>query len=126
MLFTEHASQWWPVERRHTKDAASAIRIEPSGRFFERARDGTEAELGVVRQFVPASRLVLDWYPGTGRQNPTQVEVAFEAIEAGTRVTITHGPGSAPIELYTRSAPIYGPSWDLVLAALVRYDGGTT
>ena len=26
VLFTEHASAWWPTERRHTSDAASEIR----------------------------------------------------------------------------------------------------
>jgi hypothetical protein len=48
-LFTEHAGAWWPTERRHTQDASSEIRLEPHGRFFERASDGTEVELGVVR-----------------------------------------------------------------------------
>ena len=76
-LFTEHAGLWWPPERRHTADAASEIRLEPSGRFFERAMDGTEVELGVVRVFEPARRLVLDWYPGTGREQPTRVEIRF-------------------------------------------------
>jgi len=120
-LFTEQAGQWWPADRRHTGDAASAIRIEASGRFFERASDGTEVELGVVHSFEPASRLMLDWYPGTGRENPTRVEVSFDAVEAGTRVTVTHGPGSATSDLFARNAPGYGRSWDLVLAALIEH-----
>jgi uncharacterized protein YndB with AHSA1/START domain len=117
-LFTEHAGLWWPPECRHTRDASSEIRLEASGRFFERARDGTEGELGVVRAFEPASRLMLDWYPGTGRENPTQVEVKFEAIATGTRITIIHGPGVAGIDRFDRNAPIYGRAWDRVLAAL--------
>lgn len=117
-LFTEHAGDWWPTDRRHTKDASSTIRIEASGRFFERASDGTEVELGFVRTYVPASRLVLDWYPGTGHENPTQVEVSFDRIDAGTRVTITHGPGTAGVELFDRNALQYGRSWNLVLASL--------
>ncbi|HEX7440617.1 MAG TPA: SRPBCC domain-containing protein, partial [Caldimonas sp.] len=102
-LFHEHAGLWWPAERRHTQDAASEIRIEASGRFFERASDGTEAELGVVRQFEPARRLVLDWYPGTGSANPTQVEIRFEAFGAGTRVTVRHGPGAAGADVFGRN-----------------------
>jgi uncharacterized protein YndB with AHSA1/START domain len=117
-LFTEQAGQWWPTERRHTEDAASAIRIEESGRFFERASDGTEVELGVVRRFEPASRLVLDWYPGTGRANATKVEVRFEAVDGGTRVTVDHDSGAASREMFTRNAPAYVRSWDMVLAAL--------
>jgi uncharacterized protein YndB with AHSA1/START domain len=117
-LFTEHAGAWWPAERRHTPDASSEIRVEPFGRFFERASDGTEVDLGVVRAFEPARRLVLDWYPGTGPHNPTQVEVTFEAIETGTRVTVMHSPGDAGVDLFGRSAPAYDRSWDLILAAL--------
>lgn len=120
-LFNEHAGLWWPAERRHTLDAASVIRIEASGRFFERASDGTEVELGAVLLFEPASRLVLDWYPGTGRAYPTQVDVRFEAVDAGTRVTVTHGPGAAGADVFGRNAPAYAGSWNLVLAALARH-----
>jgi uncharacterized protein YndB with AHSA1/START domain len=119
-LFTQHASLWWPPERRHTGDASSEIRLEAYGRFFERASDGTEVELGVVRAFEPASRLMLDWYPGTGPENPTQVEVTFEAVDTGTRITIMHGPGRAGVAVFGRNAPTYDESWDLILAAMGR------
>jgi uncharacterized protein YndB with AHSA1/START domain len=119
-LFTEEAGQWWPSERRHTEDATSTIRIEASGRFFERAHDGTEVELGVVRRFEPARRLVLDWYPGTGRANATKVEVSFEAVDGGTRVTVDHGPGAASHETFNSNAPAYDRSWDAVLAVLAH------
>jgi uncharacterized protein YndB with AHSA1/START domain len=123
-LFTEHASQWWPAERRHTQDATSAIRIEATGRFYERASDGTEVELGVVRVFEPASRLVLDWYPGTDRAHPTHVDVQFEAVDRGTCVTVTHGPGAASADVFARNAPAYGRSWEIVLAALTDHSRG--
>ncbi|HMD02552.1 MAG TPA: SRPBCC domain-containing protein [Candidatus Baltobacteraceae bacterium] len=117
-LFTERAGEWWPADRRHTDDAASTIHIEPAGRFFERARDGTEVELGAVRAFEPPGRLELDWYPGTGRANATRVEVRFEAVEGGTRVTIMHDAGVASAETFARNAPVYARSWEAVLAAL--------
>jgi len=117
-LFTEHAGLWWPAERRHTRDAASTIRIEAGGRFFERSSDGTEVELGVVRLFDPARRLLLDWYPGTGRTNPTQVEVRFESVAGGTRVTVQHGAGAAGADAFGRNVSGYVRAWDLVLAAL--------
>jgi uncharacterized protein YndB with AHSA1/START domain len=120
-LFTEHAALWWPSERRHTHDAASEIRLEAYGRFFERASDGTEVELGIVRAFEPACRLMLDWYPGTGPDHPTQVEVTFEATDTGTRITIMHGPGRAGIEVFERNAPRYGQSWDLILAGMAGH-----
>ena len=117
-LFTEQAGLWWPAERRHTHDAASTIRIEATGRFFERAGDGSEVELGAVRLFEPARRLLLDWYPGTGPENPTQLEVSFDAVDGGTRVTVRHSAGGAGAEVFARNAPAYLRSWALVLAAL--------
>jgi hypothetical protein len=48
-LFTQKISLWWPMDRRHTNDSASEIFLLASGRFYERAQDGQEAELGWVR-----------------------------------------------------------------------------
>ena len=116
-LFTEEAGQWWPVARRHTRDAGSTIRMEAAGRFYERSRDGTEVELGVVLSFEPALRLLLDWYPGTGPDAPTRVEVTFEAVDGGTKVTVRHDRGGAGDAVFGGNAPAYDRSWDLVLAA---------
>ena len=120
-LFTEHAGAWWPHDRRHTADIASAIRIEAAGRFFERASDGTEVELGVVRHFEVPYRLVLDWYPGTDRTQPTRVEVRFERCDGGTRVTVTHELGAASADVFARNALAYDRSWGTVLAALASH-----
>lgn len=122
-LFTERAGEWWPSERRHTDDDASTIRIEPEGRFYERAADGTEVQLGHVRRFEPPHRLALDWYPGTGHAHPTFVEIAFEPIAGGTRITVTHGAGAAPNAIYNDNRAGYERSWDLVLPALAAAAG---
>jgi uncharacterized protein YndB with AHSA1/START domain len=116
-LFTQRAGEWWPADRRHTDDPGSTIHIESSGRFVECAGNGTEVQLGVVRVFEPERRLVLDWYPGTDRVNATRVEVLFETVEGGTRVTIHHGAGEANNELFSRNAAAYARSWDTVLSA---------
>lgn len=116
-LFTERAGEWWPAERRHTKDPQSTIRIEKTGRFYERSTTGAEVELGIVRSFEPARRLVLDWYPGTSAAQPTHVEVRFEAEGPDTRITILHGPGPASAELYAQRVAAYEASWTRVLSA---------
>ena len=115
-LFTEHAGEWWPAERRHTKDATSTIRMEQSGRFYERATDGRVVELGVVREWAPNARLMLDWYPGTGPSFPTQVEVTFAPVDGGTLVTIKHSEGAAGFERFSVNVAAYDTSWNLVLA----------
>jgi uncharacterized protein YndB with AHSA1/START domain len=120
-LFTEQASLWWPAARRHSRDANSTIRMEAAGRFYERAVDGTEVELGVVRHFEPLRRLVLDWYPGTGPESPTLVDVTFEAVDGGTKVTVRHDRGAADASVFGGNAPAYDRSWDLVLAAAATF-----
>jgi uncharacterized protein YndB with AHSA1/START domain len=122
-LFTEHAGEWWPPQRRHTGDPGSAIVVDPAGRFYERAADGREVELGAVRVFEPGVRLVLDWYPGTGPALPTHVEVRFEPEGGATRVTVDHRPGPFSVDAYRARAAAYEGSWDLVLTALARAAG---
>jgi uncharacterized protein YndB with AHSA1/START domain len=117
-LLTEEAGAWWPLECRHTKDPRSVIRIEATGRFYERSADGHEVELGVVRVFEPPERLVLDWYPGTGPSQPTLVEIILRAEGGATRVLLTHREGTHGAEEYARKSSAYARSWTLVLDAL--------
>jgi hypothetical protein len=122
-LFTEQASDWWPESRRHTKDPRSTITILASGRFWERAADGQEVELGRVQVWDPPRRLVLDFYPGTDAEHPTEVVVTFVAEAGGTRVTVDHQPTAASEALWKQRFARFEASWDLVLAALARAAG---
>jgi Activator of Hsp90 ATPase homolog 1-like protein len=121
-LFTQRAGEWWPEDRRHTQDPASAIFLLESGRFFERARDGREVDLGRVRAWS-TERILLDFFIATGPDQPTEVEVTFVAEAGGTRVTITHGPTPASAALWTQRASRYAASWDAVLNALLAAAG---
>ena len=119
-LFTEEAGAWWPPDRRHTGDPTSRIAMLESGRFYEEARDGHVVELGRVRVWEPPDRLVLDFYPGTDAEHPTEVEVRFVDEGSSTRVCITHRPTAASAALWSTRAPRYVASWTLVLAALAQ------
>ncbi len=123
-LFTQKIGEWWPPDRRHTQDPTSDIFLLPSGRFYERARDGHEVELGCVRSWEHPSRILLDFFVATGAERPTEVEITFAAQEGGTRVTVTHGPKRESEGVWTERAPRYARSWDLVLAALSGAAGG--
>ena len=117
-LFTQKIGEWWPPERRHTQDPSSEIFLLETGRFYERARDGREVELGHVRSWEPRRRILLDFYIATGREKPTEVEIIFALEERGTRVTVTHRPKPESEDLWAERAPRYAQSWDLMLAAL--------
>ena len=119
-LFTTQISAWWPAERRHTDDSESTLHLEATGRFFERARDGREVDLGRVVEWQAPERIVLDFYIATGPARPTQVEVTFTPETDGTRVTVTHTPKPESEALWGERAPRYQRSWEIVLDALHR------
>ena len=116
-LFTEQISQWWPEDRRHTKDPDSEIFLLADGRFFERARDGHEVELGRVRTFDAPRKLVLDFYIGADPLHPTELVVTFTPETDGTRVVVEHRATPASDEIWKLRAPAFERSWGIVLAA---------
>lgn len=122
-LFTQHASEWWPEDRRHTKDPESTIAILATGRFFERSRAGVEVELGRVRVWQPPHRLELDFYVASGPDAPTDVTISFTAEGDATRVTVEHRPTAASEKIWSERAPRYAASWDRVLDALAAASG---
>jgi hypothetical protein len=122
-LFTGKIAEWWPANRRHTEDPASEIFLLQSGRFYERARDGHEVELGRVRSREHPARILLDFFIATGPARPTEVEIMFAAEMGGTRITIIHRPKPDSEALWMQHAPPYDRSWDIVLAALSQAAG---
>jgi hypothetical protein len=96
-VFTAEVDAWWrrgPMYRFRA-DRSGTMRFEPGvgGRLLEvyDAEAGDAYEVGRVLVWEPASRLVFTWRgvafaPG----QRTEVEVRFEAVEHGTRVTLEH------------------------------------
>jgi hypothetical protein len=119
-LFTQRISDWWPADRRHTGDPASKIVLLQSGRFYERARNGREVELGNVRAWEFPDRILLDFFIATGPEKPTEVEITFAARDGGTCVTVVHRPKPDSTDLWAEHVPRYDQSWDVVLAELSR------
>jgi uncharacterized protein YndB with AHSA1/START domain len=119
-LFTQQIAEWWPPDRRHTQDPRSEIFLLATGRFYERARDGSEVELGFVRSWDIPNRILLDFFIATSPERPTEVEIAFSARGTGTEVTVVHRPKPSSDALWSERAPLYERSWDIVLAAFSR------
>jgi hypothetical protein len=117
-LFTGKIGEWWPADRRHTSDPASEIFLLETGRFYERARDGRELELGLVQAWDRPERIVLDFFIATGSDRPTQVEIRFAPRGSGTEVTVTHKPKPESEALWRERAPRFARSWEDVLASL--------
>jgi len=95
-VFTEEIGRWWrpgPINWNDSR-AAVGMRIEPGvgGRWIEVYDEATGEgfECGRITVWEPGRRLVF-LYRDAGRQiDDTEVEVRFQPIEGGTRVTLEH------------------------------------
>jgi uncharacterized protein YndB with AHSA1/START domain len=96
-LFTAHIGEWYVGGPHAWRDPSRAVgmRLEPGvgGRWIEvwdRA-SGEGCEHGVVRVWEPASRLVVAYrHPWLPAEPPTELEIRFDACDAGTRVVLEH------------------------------------
>ncbi len=95
-IFTQEIGRWWRPGPINWNDSRRAIdmRFEPGvgGRLIEvyDAATGEGFEFGRITVWEPGARLV--WlYRDTGHEiDDTEVEVRFDEIEGGTRVTLEH------------------------------------
>jgi len=93
-VFTEDIDLWWkqgPRFRVHA-ERPSTMRLEPheGGRFLEVYADDA-FELGKVRVWKPPERVVFEMRGRDFKPDElTEVDVRFELVDAGTRVTVHH------------------------------------
>jgi uncharacterized protein YndB with AHSA1/START domain len=95
-IFTEEIGHWWrpgPINWNDPKRAIG-IRIEPGvgGRWLEVYDDATGEgfECGRITVWEPGVRLVFLYQDAGHVIDDTEVEIHFEAIDGGTRVTLEH------------------------------------
>ncbi|ALL13010.1 SRPBCC domain-containing protein [Caulobacter henricii] len=107
--FTREIATWWRPNTLFTFTPRSpgvmAFEDGEGGlRLVERLASGKVFEVGRVRAWEPGQRLVVGWRQATFAPGmDTEVEVRFEAVEDGTRVTVEHrGWDSVPAEHVAR------------------------
>ncbi len=95
-VFTEEIGQWWkpgPINWNDFRRAVS-IRFEPGvgGRWLEVYDEttGEGFECGRITVWEPGSRFVFLYRDAGHTIDDTEVEVRFEEIVGGTRVTLEH------------------------------------
>ncbi len=96
-VFTEDLDAWWQRGPRYRFLAPheGVLRLEPGvgGRLLHARDDAGDDvfEVGRVRVWDPPHRLVLAWrLPNFAAHQTTEVEIRFEVVGDGTRVTLTH------------------------------------
>ena len=94
-VFTRDIALWWRPNGlfRFTPRSPGVVSFEgeAGGRFIETLPNGQVFEVGDIRVWEPGRRLVFGWRcawfePG----QDTEVEVRFEPVGDGTRVSVEH------------------------------------
>ena len=91
-IFTAEIGAWWkPKVPGLFRRGRNGILKFDSGRLLEIDNHGEPFEIGRVLAWEPARRLVVEWrQEGFAPGDRTEVEVSFEAVATGTRVTVEH------------------------------------
>ena len=95
-IFASDFSVWWPKDKHSVSAMGGApareVSLEPQqgGAISEIAHDGTKHNWGSVSVYDPHARLSLLWHIGKPVEEATVVDIAFEAVSGGTKVTLTH------------------------------------
>ena len=94
--FTRDIGRWWTSHPlfQLSRKGDGTLRFDPAGpdgRLVTRFDDGKEWEIGAVHLWLPGERLSFGWrLPSFKPDQATEVDVRFEAVGDGTRVTVEH------------------------------------
>lgn len=121
-VFTEEIDRWWRPGPINWNDASRAVgvRFEPGvgGRWIEvyDAETGEGFEMGRITVWAPGERLVFTYRDVGGEIDGTEVEVRFESVAGGARVTLEHrGWEALPIEVAARKRETKRWGWTSIL-----------
>ena len=122
-LWVERIDAWWPKSHSVSRQPATNILMESGlgGRFYERAPDGTEHDLGAIVIYDPPKHLAYHWFLGSSAELPTIVDVRFTAAGAGTRVDVEHRGPSLVGELWEERQGAFASAWNSLLPEYVHY-----
>ena len=112
---------WWPLEKRSMSimragGPATDLRVDArkGGQIVETMLDGSDCLWGTFQIFERPDRLEMDFHMGLPADQTGQVEVRFDSIDTGTRVTLTHKNWEGYGDMAEMMIQGYGGSWDLL------------
>ncbi len=116
-VFCDEMAAWWPGGFTG-RDSKLFLEPKVGGRFYERATDGSEYEIGRVTAYQPPSIVAFSWRAPSW-DVITQVEVRFSAERGGTRVDLEHS-GWEQSAKTVDARKNYESGWDTVLGHYQR------
>lgn len=123
-VWTTEVDLWWPKSHTLSGDVGAEMRLEEhvGGRLYERTPAGEEKTWGKVLHWDPPHFISFSWYPGTGPQNPTMVDVRFHQEGSRlTRVELEHRGPELIGELWESRAARFVAGWDAVFDAYAKF-----
>lgn len=135
-VFTQEIGAWWKPNGlfQLTPRGDGVLSFEPgeNGRLITRLPNGHVFEIGRITAWAPGERLAFTWRQATfSAEQQTTVEVRFEPVDGGTRVTVEHrGWDAIPVEHVARHGfPLnvfqmrQGEHWRALLASMAGQVG---
>lgn len=124
-VFTDEIDEWYERGRYSWNDPERAVSIRfEGGRLLELYGQGEPYEMGRVTVWEPGRRLAFVYRSVHLRLEGTVVEVRFDAIEGGTRVTLEHqGLEALPPDEYDTWR---GRAWIRLMEVYADYAGSST
>jgi activator of Hsp90 ATPase-like protein len=124
--FTEDLGSWWPVLRHSIGEKrVTEVLMEgkTGGRVFERWDNGEEYVWADILEWDEPTKLALSWHPNPEATTATELEVRFEPVAEGTRVTLEHRGWESLGELAAEARESYETEWPSVLDLFARRAG---
>ena len=124
-VFTDEIDDWYERGPYSWNDPGRAIAIRfEEGRLLELYEQGEPYEMGRVTAWEPGRRLAFVYRNVHLPLEGTVVEVRFDAVEGGTRVTLEHrGLEALPSEEYETWRR---RAWVRLMEVYAEYVGGST
>lgn len=121
-LFVNKMDLWWPLDS-HAVSTDDAVEIQIDGRvggsIWEVTRHGEEHVWGSIAVYDVGKRIEIRWHPGAPESEATIVDVRFDSIDSGTRVTLIHSGWDARGNGAQKTRDSYESGWNTVLAPFV-------
>ncbi|HYZ47196.1 MAG TPA: SRPBCC domain-containing protein [Actinomycetota bacterium] len=133
-LFTVGMDRWWPLdsysravsELAPEKVEAVRLDLQPGlgGSIIEHLDDGRTLPWGVIAEWRPPDRVVIEWKPHSLPEPPTEVDVTFTGHDRGTLVEVEHRGWDRLSEGFCDALrPVYERGWPPTLARYVAAAG---